>query len=109
MSLDPRFVVELMSLMSMPAAQVDIAIGIFFPHIRSEYVEWTKTKMVIQAGGMPGTGLDYASTYDWLQLRFTKAPLRDDKVAPEELYRELLKHIIAKAFNIEYTTVKILH
>lgn len=94
MALNPQFIVEMLNVLSNPPLMCELAVGLFYPEMSRDFQKWSSLQI------QP----NYMDTYKWLHQRFQSAPELDETLRVDELYRELLKHIIAKAFNLEYKT-----
>jgi len=92
MSLNPQFVQELMQLLSTPPLMCDLALGSLFPDKHQAFQRWVQTQ----------ENPDYAKVYDFIQGMFPTAPVRDNVVNTDALFRELFKHIVAQAFQLDY-------
>ncbi len=95
--LHPEFIKQLLTLLSNPPAMCDVVANLFYPQLAIDFAHFAK--MMIRP--------DLAIVYNWWQERFPGAPMLDmesNNQDPNEMFRELLKHMIAKAFEMEYKT-----
>jgi hypothetical protein len=93
MGISPEFMHGVVMVCSQPPILIDVALNVFFPEIAAEQQRFMSMQLRPSAAIM----------YDWLQEKFPTAPLRQpEDIDAEKMLREMLKHIVAKAFNMKY-------
>lgn len=99
MALDPRFVRDFSALCQNPAFLVDCAVQVFFPVLGARFNNWAAEQAIQKKA------VGYTDVYDFLAPEFKNASARTNTDGPDELFRELLKCIIAQALDLEYKPV----